>query len=1015
MINGGAGTDTLNIIDTGTNWQGAFPATVTVSGVENMVLSTTGTVGVATAGSQAAFDVSAISGLTSLTVGASTGANYIKAATATNVSVADTAGQVMVNGGKDVNVATTAGAAYVGYKSTGAGPSIATDVAAAGAVNVKTNGNYGVSVYGGTSVTTSSAAGVTIAKATGAVNATTTGANASTVSIKGGTTVNVTNQVAAANSSTITVGEDGNVATDGTTGKQTLDNLANIPTGNVTIVNTDGAATPAYGTGATGVYTNGATSVSVTGGGSATIKDVNVITLAPATGVTAVAGTSKLASVSLTHTGGNSTVTSDALTSLTVADQSTNVAVTAAAATRALNVTVNKLTGGTITDNTATSVAVTATGTASSGVTLATDTATAVSFAGDKTISLGLSDTGSVTATVGAITSTNTAGVTITSSLPTAASFTGGDGDDVITIGATTKAINMGAGTNTVNTGATIGTGGSVNGGSGAADVLAISAADAATATASIASQAAFGDKITGFEVLSLGSSSGGETVDLARLNNIASVKLAGVSAGTLTINNLANGGTVEIDGDVAAAAINVKDATYSTANTANLIYKGSSNGISVTTSVTVADVETINLTSTDGDATGSNTPNAVKLVASAATTLNLSGNMGVNLTGSTLGALTKLDASNVLVGSVSYTGGSAGTQGASLAVTTVASQFATTGVSITGGDGNDTLLGNSASTKVDTINGGAGNDTIVGGSGNDVLSGGTGDDVVTGALGTDTLNGNDGVDYLYGDNVGTKAVATNLITAAASTNVVGLTIYGTSVTVTLDATSGASVTAAGNALRDAINANSALKGLVSATASSGTVTVTSLVDGPITIATANTTATSTLTTNGSGASVVGVAGTAAADTIDGGAGNDLIVGGGGADVLTGGAGVDTFFFLKGHSNLASMATIADYTYVASGTSNDKLVLGDVAAAAGTVTTVQDLSAYGSLGTALDAAAAGNAVSNGLVVFIYGGNEYVYVESNSGNTYNSADFVVKLTGTPIAAGTAIAGLGFDGV
>jgi hypothetical protein len=63
----------------------------------------------------------------------------------------------------------------------------------------------------------------------------------------------------------------------------------------------------------------------------------------------------------------------------------------------------------------------------------------------------------------------------------------------------------------------------------------------------------------------------------------------------------------------------------------------------------------------------------------------------------------------------------------------------------------------------------------------------------------------------------------------------------------------------------------------------------------------------------------------------------------------------------------------------------------------------------------LDAAAAGNAVSNGLVVFIYGGNEYVYVESNSGNTYNSADFVVKLTGTPIAAATAIAGLGFDAV
>ena len=54
----------------------------------------------------------------------------------------------------------------------------------------------------------------------------------------------------------------------------------------------------------------------------------------------------------------------------------------------------------------------------------------------------------------------------------------------------------------------------------------------------------------------------------------------------------------------------------------------------------------------------------------------------------------------------------------------------------VTGGSGNDTLIGNDASNVLnggagaDTIRGGNGNDTVIGGSGNDILSGGSGDDV---------------------------------------------------------------------------------------------------------------------------------------------------------------------------------------------------------------------------------------------------------------------------------------------
>jgi len=39
-------------------------------------------------------------------------------------------------------------------------------------------------------------------------------------------------------------------------------------------------------------------------------------------------------------------------------------------------------------------------------------------------------------------------------------------------------------------------------------------------------------------------------------------------------------------------------------------------------------------------------------------------------------------------------------------------------------------------------------------------------------------------------------------------------------------------------------------------------------------------------------------------------------------------------------------------------------------------------------------------------VFIYGGDTYAYVETTGATgTYQAADFVVKLTGTPLAAGT----------
>lgn len=78
-------------------------------------------------------------------------------------------------------------------------------------------------------------------------------------------------------------------------------------------------------------------------------------------------------------------------------------------------------------------------------------------------------------------------------------------------------------------------------------------------------------------------------------------------------------------------------------------------------------------------------------------------------------------------------------------------------GVTISGGGGNDTVLGTNAADLIltlagaDSIQGNEGNDTIVSGGGNDIVRGGAGDDNLNGQAGNDSVFGDDGVDTIVG------------------------------------------------------------------------------------------------------------------------------------------------------------------------------------------------------------------------------------------------------------------------
>ena len=235
----------------------------------------------------------------------------------------------------------------------------------------------------------------------------------------------------------------------------------------------------------------------------------------------------------------------------------------------------------------------------------------------------------------------NTGGVTVDLSGADNAAFTGGAGADKLTVEGSKVAHTLGAGDDTVvvsdATFADLAKGFSVDGGEGT-DTLQMSA--------TLAKDFKTADVATNFEILKLAGGTG--TVNMDNFGDIDHVAVGALN-GAVTLNNMGNGGLLEyVATPGQQVTVNVKGAgdTDSTNDVLNVTI--SDDNVVDANTLTVANVETINITADDTDLGEDDAPvqHSMTLTAAAATTVNISGDAELSLTLTDSDKITKIDAS---------------------------------------------------------------------------------------------------------------------------------------------------------------------------------------------------------------------------------------------------------------------------------------------------------------------------------------------------------------------------------
>ena len=226
---------------------------------------------------------------------------------------------------------------------------------------------------------------------------------------------------------------------------------------------------------------------------------------------------------------------------------------------------------------------------------------------------------------VNATANTGGVGVDLSNAKLAKVAFTGGAGADELTIAASTVAHDLGAGDDTLNYTAGLGVGGSVAGGEGT-DTISLQNAQLGGLKTDFAN-----GNITGFEALTVTDQLTGD-IDMKDYAGIDHLTLAGI-AGSKIVDNMQSGSTLELTTSAGGNfTVNVADAAAGKADVLNIALADDADVDGKT--ITVADVETINVvaTDTDGDSTDAVITHTLILTANKATTVTVSGDAKLDL-----------------------------------------------------------------------------------------------------------------------------------------------------------------------------------------------------------------------------------------------------------------------------------------------------------------------------------------------------------------------------------------------
>lgn len=501
------------------------------------------------------------------------------------------------------------------------------------------------------------------------------------------------------------------------------------------------------------------------------------------------------------------------------------------------------------------------------------------------------------------------------------------------------------------------------------------------------------------------------------QLDNAASV-LAATGTGTTDVLNLT----------LAADQANVDTSSF---ETVNLNYTGSTVDLSLAT--------------LKGGAVTSAVSKYVLTGARNVTLTSVTGK-SVDLSGLTGTATATVTSANTTSGISVTTTGNADTINLGSLITGKGTVVAGAGNdTITGGAGDDSI---NAGAGNDSIAASAGNDSVDGGDGNDIINTGAGSNFVLGGAGDDTINLTTGTDAVVAgtgnDTVvvsGANLTSADTLVGGDGTDTLSITTAGT-VATALDNVSGfENISFATNIGAIAVTAVDSLIAngttlTVDVAIPNGIVTWNGAAetDGnlKLTIAASNFAHT---VKGGAGADTITIGASTTPVSVEGGAGADTIsVTGAAAHVVKGGAGADTIDLGTASVGVVQLATITDSTtgsfdsisnYTTGTTAvADKIDLSAITnfttTLASNVTasvsvggiatglyTASTSGAFTSLADAITRVGADVKTAGTAVVFGYGSDSYVFVDTDGAAT-TSNDILVKLVGVPAVAGVTTA-------